>query len=1020
MLKSYHRRAFLLLALTALEPTIASAARGDDAPSVWDILTKTNTAAAEVTGAPVASNAGRTNAVVRKPMGPVPGFTLPESGQAVAKKHSGFFGALGDRFARWETLTGTKIKLSGNSDTVLEKSSVSGSASAEQSDEYLGQGTGGFYNNTDVSVDATLFKWFHYTTRFSNSEFSNPNTNQFKLDYHTKSTRVEYGDINVSFQGNSLIDFGRYLQGIQIHDEWTPKFKTTLLYAATKADTVSMVIPGNNSSGPYYVYAGQIVDGSAQVRLDNQLLTSGTDYTLDTFTGQLNFLHNRIVLQSDSIAVSFETLGTNASPGAIYGGRMELLPTKRLDIGLTYVTQTAQGSGANQTRTEQMNGFGAPNFYTTTEPIDLTKPLIISVGGQVLPPTAYIINKTTLYTNQIFIEETILPSQIITIQYVPYDLSPIPGNRSIMGVDAKYTLGKIGSVTLETGLSGLSISNANIDGHAWKLSSDLTPFKNLHTLITLKDISPTFSSIQTPGFNMNEKSIEISTDYNPFKKLKLNLDWELSHRPSYSGTSQFTVNNVGTDHFDQYSAGLTYQLSKTGTLSLTRSDVGTDFALGGNSRTTNNAFTYNTTWKKFSVEASLNDTISNVTSTSALLGLAPTTNTSTLYTSDSSSYGGRIGLHWQASKLLNFTGAISENRIHSTDGTAAGTTGTTASDAQITTAFQGIKYTHLNYSLDYSDTGNDAVSSTPSGVAATPVAAATTPTTPTSTSTNSLVGTSIRSALAEMSRDLSTSGSTSSSSTSSSTSTSTGSLLGGGINNGLGGFGNTNGVIPTSSSYTSFGGRSLTNRLQMDISPRRNMQLGLSLNNASSLGDYQYNSNSTGLSFNFSWQMSEKMQLTANYTIQHLVYTGTFGGSDSSTALFAFQGRPFGGKLGVALSFQSMVTSSAFNNSATSSSSTSSSTALTNTSSDLMSLSLRLDYPIAKRISVFTEILNSTTNGYLGNKENDIRFGLDYALMASLKFSLGWQILSHIYDDPSNASLNYRASNLLAEFGFHF
>jgi hypothetical protein len=140
--------------------------------------------------------------------------------------------------------------------------------------------------------------------------------------------------------------------------------------------------------------------------------------------------------------------------------------------------------------------------------------------------------------------------------------------------------------------------------------------------------------------------------------------------------------------------------------------------------------------------------------------------------------------------------------------------------------------------------------------------------------------------------------------------------------------------------------------------------------------------------------------------------------------MFSIQGHPFGGKLGVQFGIQSMHTDSAFDTAATTATTPvatgTSSTSLTNTSNDLMSFTGRLDYPINKKETLFVEMLNSITSGYLANVENDIRFGVDYALTKVLKFSFGWQILQHTYSDPSESDLNYHASNLLAQFGFHF
>ena len=1008
MLKSYRRRAFLVLALAAFESCVAPSAHGDDGPTLWDVLSKTETPIIT----PGVHTSGDGQLSIRRALGPVPGITLAGADIAAPRKHSGLCGSIGDWFSNLETKTGSTIKATGSSTLTAQFQNISGSPAAFESDQYYGQKSNGLYTDTDVTVDATLFKWFHYTTRISNSLMKNPNDNRVLTDYHTANTRIQYGDINVSFAGNSLIDFSRYLHGVEVQNTWSQRLKTTVLYAVTKATTQTIVINGSNSSGPYYVYAGQIVDGSAQVRLDNQVLTSGVDYTLDSYNGQLNFLKNRIVLASDTIAVSFESLGASGSQGDIYGGRIEAIPTRKWSIAATFVTQTSPGSSINSQLTEQFYGNGGPNFYGTTQPIDPTKPLIITVGGGPLLPSQYQLSTQTLYSNQVFITLAVPQTSIVQIQFFPYNPNPTPGNRSVIGLDTKYTLGKLGSITLESALSGLSILNTNINGHAASLRADLNPLKDLHTILTVKDINPTFSSIQSPGFNQNEKSIDLATDYTPFSKLKLNLDVELAHRPSYSGASQFTIDSVGNDRFHQVSGGALYTLSKNSTLGLTMSDITTDYAVGGFSTTQSEALTYSQTIKKVGIDFSLNNNSSNVASSSAILGEAITTTTpDTLFSSTSSSYGGRFGMHWQALKSLNFQGSLSLNRIKTDSGGAV--TDNTAKDSQISASYTGIRRIHINYSLDLSDTGSSAINSIGSGSVVTPVV--TTGTTPT-TGSKAAVGNSIFAALTDMGRDLTT-GTTPPTTTGS---VASGAQAGGGINSNLGGFGNQNNVINNSLGFTSFGGKSLSNRIQMDITPRKNMQLGINFSKSSSLGDYQYNSDSTSLGLNMNWQLSDKLQMTGNYNVQQLNYTGGFGATANNSAMFSLQGHPFGGKLGVQFGIQSMHTDSAFNTSATASSTGASTAPLTNTSNDLTSLTGRLDFPINNKETLFVEMLDSITSGYLANSENDIRFGLDYALTKVLKFSLGWQILRHTYSDPANADLNYHASNLLAQFGVHF
>ncbi|HLK60952.1 MAG TPA: hypothetical protein VKU00_30590, partial [Chthonomonadaceae bacterium] len=438
MLIPYTRRAFLLLALLALEPAAASASdAGSTTPtapaapreSLWDVLERTTSAVVPLQGSvPGAA------AVVRRPLGPVPGYSLAVDdpnlpGFPEKAKRGSPLGPVGDWLGRLETMTGTKIKATGYSTLSFRKDDISGSDTSYQSEQYFGQGSNGVYTDTDVSIDATMFKYLHYQTHISNSLFKNPNDNTVKLDYNTKKVRIEFGNINAGFQGNSLIDFNRYLYGIRIHNEWTKQFNTTVLYSQTRAETRTFVTQGNGSPGPYYVYSGQIVDGSDHVRLNSQDLIKGTDYTLDPFSGQLMLLHNMIAGPTDTLAISYEALDYGNTPGTIMGGRTEYSPSPKMHFGLTYVAQTSQGSGIPGVNSEFYHGLPALTAYRTNDPIDISKPVNIYIDGQWLAQNQYTIDNTTAYTDTIYLKNFVPPTSTVNIQYYPYNPNPTPGNR---------------------------------------------------------------------------------------------------------------------------------------------------------------------------------------------------------------------------------------------------------------------------------------------------------------------------------------------------------------------------------------------------------------------------------------------------------------------------------------------------------------------------------------------------------------------------------------------------------------
>jgi hypothetical protein len=1012
----------------------------------------------------------------RRSLGPVPGFTLPTTpgngseNDAIfnkRSKHSGFLGTFGDAVSRLEHDTGTKVTLHGHHTLSLRMESISGNDASYRDEQYYGRGNNGVYNDSDLDIDATFLKYFHYQTHLSNSPFRNPNDDRVKLDYKTKKMRFEWGDISAGFQGNSLIDFNRYLHGAQMSNNWTPRLRTTLLVSQTKAETRSIVIPGNDSAGPYFVYAGQIVPGSERVRVDSRELVEGADkdFTMDPYTGELRFTHGNVVLHSSTIAVSYETLGFGQSQGNIIGGRTEYSPKAGLNFGMTYVTQRSRGATGPILRTEELRGFDQPNFYPTDAPIDLTKPLIIKVGGRQLSPNEYTVDTSFAYTNRVFIKEAVPRDTIVQIQYVPYNNNPTPGNRSVLGFDSRILLGKLGSLNLEAALSGLNLTGSNISGHAWQAHADLNPMRNLHTNLTLRNVNPTFSSIQSPGFNRNEKSIEFTSDYAATKRLHFNLNWQKALRPSYTG-SQFTIASNGNDNYNEYGAGLTYKLASNASLNFSHNNLSTLFALGGNSKNISDALGLNYGLRNLNFDLSLSRTLSDITSTAGLLGLSgalPVTTTGTssasqIYNSNTSTFSKRFGIHWQPKSWLNLGGSLSDNAITNLNAGAA--SNSNARDTQFDISFTRIRNVGIHYSFDLSDTGNSSF---------TPVTTTTTTGATGTTGSTSAAGSATgsgsgvaagsggvqlnpgRSAFAAfasriLTRDLVAGGAAAAqnalNSSTSGFGSAFGTLGGGGANGSLGSLGTYSGYQGNSfvNGYgaSSFGGRNASHRLSIDWRPRQALTFGIALDHAASIGDYQFNNTRNNISTTFDWQLSRRLHVNALYALQKLAYNGTVGGTDSNSMILRLEGRPFGGKLGMIFGWTSMRTNSAFNfnnasllgntgaaatgttSTATTGATSATTTPLTDTSTNLSSLNFRLEYPISSRQTLFFEMLGSNSSGYLSNREDDYRFGLDYALTRTLKFSLGWQILSHNYNDAQNTPLNYHVSSLLAEFGFNF
>ena len=977
MQRPYQRRAFLVCAFAALQPAASTSAHAlgkDDPESLWEALTHVTPTTAPLT--PLQQS--------RRPLGAVPGFTVPVPASARLAQPEDFFnqkkrhsrlGAIGDWIGRMQAATGTSVNLKGSMNFSYRMENVSGGADAStsyHSDQYYGNGSNGLYNLTQVDVDATFLKHFHYKTTVNNhilNNSSDPNYNRVQMDYNVANTRVQWGDLNAGFAGNSLVTFNRFLRGVQWTNSWGKRFKTQILYSQTRAEARTYTLAGAGNAGPYYVFSGQIVDGSARVRINDRELTLGKDFTLDQYTGELRFMNGLIALPSDTIAITYEALsGYGQTSGSIYGIRTELAATRGISLGATYVQQTNKGSGIPQTETHYLYGYGTPNAtYELPTPIDLSKPLQVRISGILLQIDKDYVTDTR-FPSQVRIFTAVPNSQQIQVDYYPLQTNVVPGNRSVTGFDGRFSLGKLGTLTAETALSGLTVAGANNGGSAWNMRADLNPFRRFTTTITVKNIGSTYSSIESPGFGRNERGFDMSAGYEISSRLRLNATYQSTRRAAYGSSSGGTYllnSSIGEDQYGQKSLGINYQFAKTGSLTLSRTLNNTNAILGQSSDNRTDTLGFNYGFRNLNFDASVNRNVSKYSYV-----LDSVANTYTL--GSSATWSRHAGVSWTPLRWLALTTSLSDNDINSYSGNVS--TQTNAKDTQFSARITAAKNLRFNFSHTLSDSGNSN------------------PTNQGGYSTG---------------------------------------LLNGGSNLGLGSGGNYSGGLTTNSGYTgytSFGGKSTGNRLSMEYLPRPNLTLQLSLDQSSSVGDYLYNSSRNGYSFNLGWQPSDRMRLDLSLANSRNVLTNGYGGSNSNTITFGMSGKPFGGRLNMTLNYQRSLSASAYNTASlsgtTGATGATGTSIATDSSTNLNSISARLDYPITRRYAIFTEFLNSDSSGSFGSSENNLRVGLDYLLSQSKegawKFSLGWQTYARSNRDSSLSSYNYKVSTLLAEFGFNF
>jgi len=145
----------------------------------------------------------------------------------------------------------------------------------------------------------------------------------------------------------------------------------------------------------------------------------------DSSTIQLEFFQSGSTLTGAVVVTKGSSSSIGKITGTIDGNRISARitgPPSPPIIAQSVGTggRAAHVKDAPAPRTEQIHGFGQASWYSTSMPIDLSKPLVVSIDGVPIPAGGYTLDTTTLYTNRIFVLAAVPPTSIVQIQYYPY------------------------------------------------------------------------------------------------------------------------------------------------------------------------------------------------------------------------------------------------------------------------------------------------------------------------------------------------------------------------------------------------------------------------------------------------------------------------------------------------------------------------------------------------------------------------------------------------------------------------
>lgn len=994
IIRSMERRTACVLGTVAclVAWPIACALADDPQETLWDALAAVGTSNQQ---APTASPTAK----------PLVGGVVPRRSP---------FRALND-LQKWlknlGAQTRSELKITGQHNLRYHMENIAGSRDSYENATYYGRRGMGGYTDTDVTVTGKLFGLVSFETRYTDSLYGMPYDNRVKLSYATKAFSVEAGDIQAGITGNSLLDFSRSLRGVTLSANVAKGIKLNTLYTEEKAQTRTIVINGANRSGPYYVFAGQVVDGSARVRVNNRDMVLGQDYTLDPYTGELNFLNGFIVHELDTIAVTFETYGYNQSPGILTGWRADIASLKPFKLGVTYLNQTSNGrSGRLQTRTEQFYGYNSSAApYVLELPVEVTLirdsegkitgctpvyPMTVTVSG--LPQvygTDYVLDP--LLPNRVYFKMAIPSTQIIKIIYTPASSDVSSGDRSVLGFDLNTPLGKWGNITAELATSSLSLGAQSASAGAWQIRSDMKFAKDkLRLNWTLKNIGADFTAIQSPGFRRNDRGLSLTADYQPNNRVKLNATLERTRRPAYSYTTTSTgtgglASTAGLDDYNQLSLRAHWQISKNGTLSLTHNNMRTVLGAGGRSTYLTDSLTYQQTLGQLTLDASLGRQNASTTAT-YYAGNTGTGSQVASYGSDA--LNARLAARWRLGERLSFDTTITNSSMRSAEGKR-----NTAQDISLSTRAMPMKNMTVTLGYQYQTSGGYSLFGTYAGSSTT-------------------VGTTAT-------RQYGTVGYLGGGLTG---------YYGGGVNSGLGGYGNYSGGFGSGTyglGSASFGGNSRGVNLAINYQPWPTVTFDLNYMAGSSVGDYLFNSKRSGVSLNATYNPGQRLSLFGGAMFQNVSYVGSDGGTKTSTLYLNVQARPWG-KLVTTANINFMRSSTRADSS--SSGSTGDLTGgyygsgygsyFGSGSTNLSSYGLRLEYPVWTASNLFLQWETADSTGYLASAQRTLSFGLAFDLGQNTQFQVGWRDQHYTARGTSagSADYSYHVRSIDADLGLRF
>jgi hypothetical protein len=485
----------------------------------------------------------------------ISGWLIALSGSAGADA----FDSIGSALKRLDLFQG--LQITGRGDFSVRGDFTSGSREAYESQFW---NTGMMQATTSFDISGPIWRGFGVQAHIANSGYGY-NDNRLMLGWQDNNTAVLWGDLNVRLAGNEFASYTKSLKGVQIDQLIGHNVLLRAFQSREKGLVRRQTFPGNNTSGPYFLTYTPIVEGTELVKVDEQPMRFGADYTLDYDTGQLYFeppgQPPRLIPSTSVIAVSYQSASTYEGGGETRGAQVEsTLLGDRLQIVLTRLEHNT-GGGRGDTARFQDDIFAGSG---STGPFDVRYSPILADGAKATVNGQQTIIRDALIVlvdnveqregvdfyalrqiGRIIFNRIVPPESTVRIKYY-YEIGPGEsafGDSAITGLALTHQLSKSFSWDLTFAQSDAAGNSSA--GSALSTGARFNMGSKFDANVQYRSIDPNFRYIDTVGFFRNEKGLNAAVGWRPnqniqfahtFSDVKTDSGYSYGYSGYYGGT----------------------------------------------------------------------------------------------------------------------------------------------------------------------------------------------------------------------------------------------------------------------------------------------------------------------------------------------------------------------------------------------------------------------------------------------------------------------------------------------------